>query len=120
MRRRFVRTLRIVERAAIPLLLAALCPTPASAAGAAPCGAPDLLETFPAEGATDVPVNARLSAHYAATAEYVDEEVTFEHVGVGTESPRATFDATEGLLAFEPSTALIPGDSYVVHWRPRG
>jgi hypothetical protein len=87
-----------------------------SAAAATPCGRPDLLETFPADGGTDVPVNARLSARYAATAEYVNEEITFEHVGVGSDSPRATFDVSEGLLAFEPSQSLVPGDSYVIHW----
>ena len=87
-----------------------------NAAAAAPCGRPDLLETFPADGATDVPVNVRLSARYAATAEYVNEEVTFEHVGFDTEAPRVTFDSTEGWLSFEPPTSLVAGDSYVVRW----
>ncbi|HMI85596.1 MAG TPA: hypothetical protein VK550_15975 [Polyangiaceae bacterium] len=87
-----------------------------NASAAAPCGRPDLLETFPADGATDVPVNARLSAHYAATAEYVDEEITLEHVGFATERPRAVFDVGEGFLFFQPSESLVPGDSYVVRW----
>jgi hypothetical protein len=98
------------------VLGAALLPVVKNAAAAAPCGRPDLLETFPADGASDVPVNVRLSARYAATAEYVNEEVTFEHVGVATESPRVTFDSTEGRLSFEPSASLVAGDSYVVRW----
>jgi len=110
MRRRIVRTVRR------SLAAVAFCLMVRNAAAAAPCGRPDLLETFPADGATDVPVNARLSAHYAATAEYVDEEITFERVGGATEAPRPTFDASEGLLAFQPSASLVPGDSYVIHW----
>jgi hypothetical protein len=94
----------------------ALLPVVTSAAAAAPCGRPDLLETFPADGATDVPLNVRLSARYAVTAEYVNEEVTFEHVGFETELPRVTFDSTEGRLSFEPSALLVAGDSYVVRW----
>jgi hypothetical protein len=110
MRRRLVRTVRP------PLLAVALCLLVTKASRADPCGQPDLLEAFPADGATDVPVNARLSAHYASTAEYVDEEVTLEHVGFAPETPRATFDASEGFLAFQPSEPLVPGDAYVVHW----
>ena len=98
------------------LLTAALSLLVINAAAAAPCGRPDLLETFPADGATDVPVNVRLSARYAATAEYVNEEVTLEHVGFETEAPRVTFDPTEGRLSFEPSLPLVPGDSYVIRW----
>jgi hypothetical protein len=86
------------------------------AVAATPCGRPDLLETFPAEGATDVPVNARLSARYAATAEYVNEEIALEHLGFATEAPRATFDSSEGFLSFQPSEPLVAGDSYVVRW----
>jgi hypothetical protein len=97
-------------------LLFAFCLTLAKAAFADPCGHPDLLETFPPDGATDVPINARLSARYASTAEYVDEDVTLEHVGVGIETPRATFDASEGFLSFEPAAPLVPGDAYVVRW----
>jgi len=108
--RRFVRTVRHLP------LGAALCLLVTNAAGAAPCGRPDLLETFPADGATDVPVNARLSARYAAAAEYINEEITFEHVGAATEAPRATFDSSEGLLAFAPAEPLVVGDAYIVHW----
>src|SRR5689334_3151524 len=64
-------------------LLFAFCLTSAKTAFADPCGHPDLLEAFPPDGAGDVPLNARLSARYASTAEYVDEEVTLEHVGIG-------------------------------------
>jgi hypothetical protein len=98
------------------LLTAVFCLTATNAGAADPCGRPDLLETFPADGATDVPINARLSARYSATAEYVDEEVSFEHVGIDMEVPRATFDSTEGRLSFEPRTPLVPGDSYIIRW----
>ena len=107
---------RIVRTARPVLLTAALALLLTNPAAAAPCGRPDLLETFPADGATDVPVNVRLSARYAATAEYVNEEVTLEHVGFETEAPRVTFDSTEGRLSFEPSLPLVPGDSYVIRW----
>jgi hypothetical protein len=100
----------------LPLLAAALCLSLTNAASADPCGQPDLLETFPDDGATDVPANARLAARYATTAEYLGEEISFEHVGVTTEMPRATFDPTEGLLAFEPSAPLVGGDSYIIRW----
>jgi hypothetical protein len=104
-------------RAVRPMLLAAaLLLITSNAAAAAPCGRPDVLETYPADGAMDVPINARLSARYAATADYVDEEITFEHVGVDVEVPRATFDSTEGRLSFEPAAPLVSGDSYVVRW----
>jgi len=100
-----------------PQLVAfALSVTLTKAAFGDPCGHPDLLESFPPNGAVEVPMNARLSARYASTAEYVDEEVTFEHVGVGVETPRATFDASEGFLSFQPPAPLVPGDAYMVRW----
>jgi len=95
---------------AVALLVAPL------GAAAAPCGAPDLLEAFPADKATDVPTNATLSAHYASTADYRDENVTLEHVGAGTDTLTGTFDSAEGLLAVSPKEPLVPGDRYVVTW----
>jgi hypothetical protein len=109
--RRLVRTVRShLVTVALSLLV--------TNAAAVPCGRPDVLETFPSNGATDVPVNARLAAHYASTAEYVDEEVALEHVGVAVKNPRATFDPGEGILSFQPAEALVAGDSYIVRWPP--
>lgn len=99
-----------------PLFALTICSTAMNAAAAGPCGRPDLLETFPEDGAIDVPINARLSAHYAPTAEYVNEEITLEHVGIASEMANATFDSSEGFLSFQPSETLVPGESYVVRW----
>jgi MYXO-CTERM domain-containing protein len=88
----------------------------ASGAGAAPCTRPDLIETLPADGATDVPPNARLSARYAATAEYLGEPVPLEHVGVGIESAPATFSANEGFLTIAPDQPLAAGATYKITW----
>ncbi len=85
-------------------------------ARAAPCGRPDLLETTPPNGATDVPINAGLSARYAPSAEYLNEAVTFEHVGVGEETATATFDVNEGLLTIQPAAPLVALDPYKIHW----
>jgi hypothetical protein len=80
------------------------------------CTSPDLIETIPASGATDVPTNAMLFARYATIAQYLDEPVMFEHpAGVETMVP-ATFDDTSGLLQITPPMPLTPGDAYVVHW----
>jgi hypothetical protein len=88
----------------------------AASARAAPCGRPDLLETLPADGASGVPINARLSAHYAPSAEYLNEAVPLEHVGVGPEDAPATFDANEGLLTIAPAAPLVASDAYKISW----
>jgi hypothetical protein len=80
------------------------------------CTSPDLIETIPASGATNVPTNAMLFARYATIAQYLGEPVMFEHpAGVETTVP-ATFDDTSGLLQITPPMPLTPGDAYVVHW----
>ena len=86
------------------------------AASAAPCGRPDLIETFPKDGASDVPTNAQLTARYASSAEYVQEEVTFEHVGVGPEMATTRFDSNEGLLTLLPASPLVANESYHIEW----
>jgi len=96
-------------------LAAVLCFAP-SVASAAPCGRPDLIETFPKDGATEVPTNAELTAHYASSAEYVQEEVIFEHVGVGPEMATARFDSNEGLLTLSPASPLVAKESYRIEW----
>ncbi|HKQ70045.1 MAG TPA: hypothetical protein VJT73_11935 [Polyangiaceae bacterium] len=95
------------------LLAAALF---AKRAGAAPCGRPDLLESFPRDGALAVPTNATLSAHYAQSAEYLNEPIALEHVGVGEVRVNATFNANEGLLSAVPAAPLVAGASYRVTW----
>jgi hypothetical protein len=87
-----------------------------SAVSAAPCGRPDLIETFPKDGATGVPINAQLSARYESVAEYVQEDVTFEHVGVGPEMATVHFDSAEGLLTLSPAAPLVAGESYLIKW----
>jgi hypothetical protein len=42
--------------------------------------------------------------------------VALEQVGVATATVPATFDDTSGLLQITPPAALVPDDSYVVHW----
>ncbi len=82
----------------------------------APCGHPDLLETLPPDGAADVPINAALAARYAPSAEYLNEPVVFEHVGVGEEMAAIRFDLNEGLLTIEPAAPLVSLEPYKVHW----
>ena len=89
------------------------CP---SVARATPCGHPDLVETVPADGASGVPINAGLSARYVATAEYLNEPITLEHIGGETQPTSATFDANEGLLTVVPPMPLIPSEMYRISW----
>jgi hypothetical protein len=91
----------------------------------AECAPPDLLEVIPPDGAT-IPANASVFAHYASTAEYVNEDVTldtpegtseiFTGVSVDPMHPSpVSFDATQGLLTFAPAGAL-PAGKYTLHW----
>ncbi|MCC6213707.1 MAG: hypothetical protein IT376_02480 [Polyangiaceae bacterium] len=108
-------------RALAPLAAAAALCAFGPSARADECGRPDLLETMPPDGATDVPTDARLQARYAATAEYLGEEVVLEHVGVDERAVDPIFDVNEGLLVVSPPEALVPGDEYVIRWpRLRG
>ena len=103
----------LAARAALAGLLgtAALAPD----ARAAPCGRPNLLDTVPPDQATDVPPNATLAAHYAASADYLGEDVVLV-TPTGEQALPATFDATEGRLAITPPNPLAPGATYVVRW----
>jgi hypothetical protein len=92
-------------------------------AQATTCVKPDLIDTFPPDGAKRVPPNAKLTAHYEATAEYLDEDVRLvrgESAPDGGadqgESVPVTFSRDEGLLTVEPPNALIPGEHYVIKW----
>ncbi|HWA78480.1 MAG TPA: Ig-like domain-containing protein [Polyangiaceae bacterium] len=99
--------------AALLLCLAGLCGAP-RLAFADPCGRPDLRATFPADGASNVPVNATLSAVYAETADYLDEPVELSSAGVAT-PVSAEFDASERRLSIA-SPALAPNTSYTLVW----
>jgi hypothetical protein len=83
---------------------------------AAPCGASDLISTFPPDGARAVAKNATLSALYAPTAEYDGELISLAHADGETEMLTGSFDSAEGLLSATPSDLLIEGDEYVVTW----
>lgn len=90
-------------------------------AAAAPCNKPDLRDAIPPDGANTVPTNATLSARYATNATYLDEEVSFEHVGVGEQTVNPNYNEAEGILQFVPDPPLVAGDSYVITWpRLRG
>jgi hypothetical protein len=88
----------------------------ATSARATPCIRPDLIETIPPDGATEVPLNARLAARYAPSAEYLNEPIALDQVGVGAQSSQATFNPNEGLLTIAPDAPLAPGAAYDVEW----
>ena len=102
----------LVAVACASLVLAAFSAAPASAA---PCGRADLVDMTPPDGATDVPLNAALSAHYTVSADYLGEDVTLDGPD-GTQSLTAMFDATEARLSVTPPELLRAGVSYTVHW----
>jgi len=104
--------LRSLTAAAVAAALAAA----AGSARAAPCGRPDLVDMVPGDGATGVPVNATLAAHYQASADYLGEDVVLVAPGSVEEVLPATFDATEGRLAVTPPAPLVPGGSYIIRW----
>lgn len=86
----------------------------ASPAAAAPCGNPDLRAAFPPDGAGVVPLNAKLSAVYAESADYLGEPVTITD-GAGPRPLSVTFDPTERRLsAMDPG--LASDQSYTVEW----
>jgi hypothetical protein len=91
----------------------ALFPLPVRAA---PCGAPNFISAFPPDGAKAVPMNATLSARYAATAEYNDEPILLARSGAATESLTGSFDSAEGLLSATPADPLLEGAHYTVTW----
>jgi hypothetical protein len=106
-----------VGRAALPALACALAlaAAPGAARAASTCGRPDLIDTVPPDGATNVPPNASLFAHYDSTAEYLGEDVVLTPPGGGEEVVKVAFDPAQGLLTWAPSQALAPGD-YTLRW----
>src|SRR6185369_13088864 len=82
--------------APVVLVAAALAlAAPARRARAESCGKPDLVDMVPADGATGVPRNAKLGAHYPASADYLNEEVVLVRPDGGEQILPAKFDATE-------------------------
>lgn len=101
-------------------LLLAILPLRDAHAG---CADPDLLVAFPDDGAVDVPTDATLSARYAASAEYLDEEVLFGRAGDGgaLDPVPVAFDPAEVRLSIELPGGLEPETTYRVQWpRLRG
>src|SRR5688572_26116032 len=90
-------------------------------AAGAPCNKPDLRDAVPPNGASAVPVNAKLHARYAKNATYLGEDVLLETVGVGEEVVTATYSEAEGILSVTPDPPLSPNQDYVITWpRLRG
>jgi hypothetical protein len=85
-------------------------------AHAAPCGVPDLADMVPPDGATGVPLNATLGAHYMASADYLGEVVVLVHPDGRMQEFKARFDPTEGLLSVMPTEPLVAGGAYVIRW----
>ena len=101
---------------AAAVALAAIAATPP--ARAASCGKPDLVDMVPPDGATGVPLNARLGAHYAAASDYLGEEVLLVHPDGSEQALDATWDPTEQLLQVTPTAPLDPNATYEVRWPP--
>ncbi len=80
------------------------------------CAKPDALEGFPAYGSAGVPLNAILSAHYFASAEYDAEPVVLEEIGGERREALGSFNPSEGLLSLDPAGFLKLGMQYVVEW----
>jgi hypothetical protein len=100
--------------------------------GAEICARPDLIDTFPPDGAKNVPTNAVLTAHYAPTAVHGEENVTLRgpdpggsEISVGFKDDSCAnplepgsfcFNENEGHLVLRPPTDLEPGGAYTVTW----
>jgi hypothetical protein len=100
--------------AAATLALGAIAAAPRARADS--CGKPDLVDMVPPDGATRVPLNARLGAHYAAAAEYLGEDVVLVHPDGSEQLLDATWDATEQLLQVIPTAPLDPSSMYEIRW----
>lgn len=85
-------------------------------ARATTCAEPNLIDSFPTDGAKGVPLNAQLTAHYDATAQYLNEDVTLEEGTDGAESVPVVFDQADGLLTVTPPNDLQPNGDYTIAW----
>ncbi|HWP06843.1 MAG TPA: Ig-like domain-containing protein [Polyangiaceae bacterium] len=89
----------------------------ASPARAEPCGRPDVDATFPPHGASGVPQNAILAAHYSAPADY-DEEPVKLTLGEDVDVPVVvSYDNGESMLRAVPQAPLATG-TYQLVWPP--
>ena len=89
--------------------------TPVAHAGQ--CGKPDLVDMVPSDGATGVPVNATLGAHYTASAEHLGERVMLQRLPNGPKQVLTpTWQAAEQLLSVTPAAPLEPGVDYLIQW----
>lgn len=82
----------------------------------AQCGRPDLVDMVPPDGATGVPRNATLGAHYAAAADYLGEDVVLVHPDGSLQLLDATWDPTEQLLSATPTSVMTADSSYEIRW----
>ena len=98
----------------ISLAVLALLGLSARPALADDCGKPDLQATFPVDGALSVPLNATLSAIYAAGADYLGEPVTLSSSN-GERTLSARFDASERRLLVE-TPELEANTQYSLAW----
>jgi hypothetical protein len=80
----------------------------------AACARPDLRFAVPPDGAESVPLDARPSAYYEATADYLGEPVQLSSAA-GELSVEITFDAVEHTLTIVPP-ALEPDTMYTLTW----
>lgn len=78
------------------------------------CGRPDLRATFPGDTASEVPLDAALSAIYAETADYLGEAVELQANGAPL-PVTPEFDASERRL-FLRNAPLEPATSYTLTW----
>lgn len=100
--------------AAVTLALGAIAMAPLARADS--CGKPDLVDMVPPDGATGVPLNARLGAHYAAAAEYLGEDIVLVHPDGSEQLLDAAWDATEQLLQVTPTASLDANSMYEIRW----
>jgi hypothetical protein len=103
-------------RASLPAVAAGLALILAvSRVKAAPCGRPDVDLVFPPNGATSVPNNALLSAHYASPALYNDEAVTLTDAAGNDVPLTVAYDDAESTLHATPDQPLGNG-SHQLAW----
>jgi MYXO-CTERM domain-containing protein len=102
--------------AALTVAVAGLAAAPV--ARAATCGKPDLEDMVPPDGATLVPRNATLAAHYAASAEYLKEKVALVRPDDSEVVLTAMWEPTEQRLWATPPEPLDAGTTYKIVWPP--
>lgn len=78
-------------------------------ARAAPCGRPDVDSTFPPDGATAVPSNAILAAHYGSPALYADQTVSLLDATGSNVAVTLAYDDADSMLRATPEQPLASG-----------